>query len=91
MRLGLTLGYWGRAMPEGLVELATEAERAGFDAAWAGESWGSDAFSPLVLIAAATERIRERLQAWEESPVTMLNVAARSEQECRRAVELVKG
>ena len=58
MQLGLTLGYWGRAMPGGLVELAAAAERAGFDAAWTGESWGSDAFSPLVLIAASTERIR---------------------------------
>lgn len=45
-------------MPDGVVELAAAAERAGFDAAWTGESWGSDAFSPLVLIAAATERIR---------------------------------
>ncbi len=58
VQLGLTLGYWGRAMPEGLVELAVSAERAGFDAVWTGESWGSDAFTPLVLIAAATERIR---------------------------------
>ena len=58
MQLGLTLGYWARGMPDGLVELAAAAERAGFDAAWTGESWGSDAFSPLVLIAAATERIR---------------------------------
>ena len=58
MELGLTLGYWGRTMPDGLVELAAAAERSGFDAAWTGESWGSDAFSPLVLIAAATERIR---------------------------------
>ncbi len=54
----MTLGYWGRAMPDGLVDLAVAAERAGFDAAWTGESWGSDAFSPLVLIAAATETIR---------------------------------
>ena len=45
-------------MPDGVVELAAAAERAGFDAVWTGESWGSDAFSPLVLIAAATERIR---------------------------------
>lgn len=45
-------------MPDGVVELAAAAERAGFDAAWTGESWGSDVFSPLVLIAAATERIR---------------------------------
>ena len=45
-------------MPEGIVELAVAAERAGFDAAFTGESWGSDAFSPLVLIASATKSIR---------------------------------
>ena len=45
-------------MPEGIVDLAVAAEKAGFDAAFTGESWGSDAFSPLVLIASATERIR---------------------------------
>ena len=45
-------------MPDGLVNLAVEAERAGFDAVWTGESWGSDAFSPLVLIAARTRRMR---------------------------------
>lgn len=45
-------------MPEGLVDLAMAAEQAGFDAVWSGESWGSDAFSPLVLIAAHTHRVR---------------------------------
>jgi F420-dependent oxidoreductase-like protein len=34
------------------------AEKAGFDAVWSAESWGSDAFSPLALIAAHTERIK---------------------------------
>ncbi len=45
-------------MPEGLVQQAVDAENAGFDAVWTGESWGSDAFSPLVLIAAHTKRVR---------------------------------
>ena len=58
MQLGLTLGYWGRSMPDGLVGLAVAAEGAGFDAVWTAECWGSDAFSPLVLIAGATERLR---------------------------------
>ncbi len=58
VQLGLTLGYWGRSMPDGLVKLAAAAEDAGFDAVWTGESWGSDAFSPLVLIAAHTSRVR---------------------------------
>lgn len=58
MELGLTWGYWGRAMPEDLVELSIEAERAGFDAVWSAEAWGSDAFSPLVLVAAHTQRVK---------------------------------
>ena len=45
-------------MPDNLVELSVEAEKLGFDAVWSAESWGSDAFSPLVLIAAHTERIK---------------------------------
>lgn len=52
------LGYWGRAMPADLIEIATAADRAGFDAMWSAESWGSDAFSPLVLAAAHTEHIK---------------------------------
>ena len=55
--LGLIWGYWGRGMPDNLVELSVEAEKLGFDAVWSAESWGSDAFSPLVLIAAHTERL----------------------------------
>jgi F420-dependent oxidoreductase-like protein len=58
MQLGLTWGYWGRGMPDNFVEITVAAEQAGFDAVWSAESWGSDAFSPLVLLAAHTERIR---------------------------------
>lgn len=58
MDLGLIWGYWGRGMPDNFVELTVEAEKAGFDAVWTAESWGSDAFSPLVLLAAHTERIK---------------------------------
>ncbi|MDE0161103.1 MAG: hypothetical protein OXL98_05140, partial [Acidimicrobiaceae bacterium] len=36
-------------------------------------------------------RSRERPQAPEESPARTLNGAARFEQECRQAVEFVKG
>ena len=57
MDLGLTLGYWGRSMPQDMVTLAVEAEKAGFDAVWTAESWGSDVLA-IVLIAAHTERIR---------------------------------
>ena len=58
MQIGLTWGYWGRAMPEQFVELSVAAEKAGFDALWSAESWGSDAFTPLALIAAHTDTIR---------------------------------
>ncbi len=58
MELGLSWGYWGRAIPDQLVELSVAAEHAGFDAVWTAESWGSDAFSPLVLIAAHTNKIK---------------------------------
>lgn len=57
MRLGLTFGYWRRGPAPGVVELAQEAERLGFDSVWTAESWGSDAFTPLTWIAARTSRI----------------------------------
>ena len=58
MQLGLSLGYWGARPPTDLVDLVRAAEDLGYDAVWSAESWGSDAFSPLVWLAAHTERIR---------------------------------
>lgn len=60
MKLGLQFGYW-TAQPRPareLVEAATFAESLGFDSIWTGESWSSDAFSPLAAVAAATTRVR---------------------------------
>jgi F420-dependent oxidoreductase-like protein len=60
LSLGLQLGYWTttpRSARE-LVDIATTAEDLGFDSVWTGESWSSDAFSPLAAIAAATSRVR---------------------------------
>ena len=60
LRLGLQLGYW-TANPRPareLVDIATQAESFGFDSVWTGESWSSDAFSPLAAIAAATSRVK---------------------------------
>ncbi|HEU5302476.1 MAG TPA: LLM class F420-dependent oxidoreductase [Acidimicrobiia bacterium] len=60
MKLGLQFGYW-TAQPRPareLVDAATFAESLGFDSIWTGESWSSDAFSPLAAVAAATTRVR---------------------------------
>jgi F420-dependent oxidoreductase-like protein len=57
MRLGLQLGYWGAGPPAGAAALVVEAERVGFDAVFAAESWGSDAFTPLAWWGARTERV----------------------------------
>jgi len=58
LSLGLQLGYWGAAPPENLVGIVQEAERLGYDSAWAAESWGSDCFTPLAYLAAQTSKIR---------------------------------
>jgi F420-dependent oxidoreductase-like protein len=75
MKLGLQLGYWTAQPPGGreLIELARLAEDLGFDSAWTGESWSSDAFSPLVWIAAHTTRLHLATgiaQMSARSPVT---------------------
>jgi F420-dependent oxidoreductase-like protein len=60
LKLGLQLGYW-TAEPRPareLIALATRAEDLGFDSVWTGESWSSDAFSPLAAVAGSTSRVR---------------------------------
>src|SRR6185436_8153285 len=60
LKLGVQFGYW-TAQPRPareLVEIATTAEDLGYDSVWTGESWSSDAFSPLAAVAAATSRVR---------------------------------
>lgn len=44
--------------PLELVALAQEAERLGYDSAWAAEAWGTDAVTVLAFVAATTERIK---------------------------------
>lgn len=58
MKLGWHIGYWGRAMPQGIPQTLAEVERLGFDSAWTAESWGSDAISPLAWWGANTTTIR---------------------------------
>src|SRR5918995_904619 len=75
LKLGLQLGYWTAQPPAGrpLVELAQQVEALGFDSIWTGESWSSDAFSPLVWVGAHTSRINLATgiaQVSARSPVT---------------------
>jgi len=56
MRLGLNLGYWGSGASDN-VAVAREAERLGYHSLWTAEAYGSDAVTPLVWLAAHTERI----------------------------------
>ena len=59
LKLGIQFGYWTaqpRVAPN-LVTAARGAEELGYDSVWTGESWSSDAFSPLAAVAAATDRI----------------------------------
>ncbi|MDH3754768.1 MAG: LLM class F420-dependent oxidoreductase [Acidimicrobiia bacterium] len=58
MKLGLVWGYWGAQPPADVVSLTQRAEQLGYDSVWSAEAWGSDAFSPLVWLAAHTERIK---------------------------------
>jgi alkanesulfonate monooxygenase SsuD/methylene tetrahydromethanopterin reductase-like flavin-dependent oxidoreductase (luciferase family) len=48
-------------------------------------------FADEISLVGSVERIRDRLQVWEESPVTMINVGARSAEEIRALAEVVKG
>ena len=58
MKLGLQLGYWGAQPPTGVGEMVAAAEDAGFDAIFAAEAWGSDAFTPLAWWGRETDRVR---------------------------------
>ena len=56
LRLGLNLGYSGAKirLP---VDLVQEADRLGYYAVWAAESYGSDAVTPLAWLGALTQNI----------------------------------
>jgi F420-dependent oxidoreductase-like protein len=59
MRLGFYMGY----APPGTsplepIALAQEAERLGYDSAWAAEAWGTDCVSVLAWLGATTSRIK---------------------------------
>jgi F420-dependent oxidoreductase-like protein len=59
MRLGFYMGYaQPGTSPLELIELAREAERSGYDSAWAAEAWGTDAVTPLAWLGASTETLK---------------------------------
>jgi len=59
MRLGFYMGYaQPGTSPLELLELAQEAERLGYDSAWAAEAWGVDAITPLAWLGATTSTIK---------------------------------
>jgi F420-dependent oxidoreductase-like protein len=58
VRLGFYMGYAQPGTnPLELIELAREAERLGYESAWAAEAWGTDAITPLAWLGALTEKI----------------------------------
>jgi F420-dependent oxidoreductase-like protein len=58
MRLGITIGMMRGAAPRLEMDLVAEAERLGFDQVWCGESYGTDAVTPIAWVLARTTRIR---------------------------------
>ncbi len=59
MRLGFYMGYAPPGTnPTELIALAQEAERLGFDSAWAAEAWGTDSVTVLSWLAATTTRLK---------------------------------
>jgi F420-dependent oxidoreductase-like protein len=59
VRLGFYMGYAQPGTnPLELIELAREAERLGYDSAWAAEAWGTDCVSVLAWLGATTTRIK---------------------------------
>src|SRR5205809_5213454 len=59
MRLGFYMGYAQPGTnPLELIELAREAERLGYESAWAAEAWGTDCVTVLAWLGAVTARLK---------------------------------
>ncbi|MGH3358582.1 MAG: LLM class flavin-dependent oxidoreductase, partial [Nocardioidaceae bacterium] len=57
MRLGANVGYVAGPDTAERVQTAVEAERLGYDVAWAAEAYGSDAVTMVSWIGARTSRM----------------------------------
>ncbi len=57
MKLGLLLRYAGE-MGGPRMDVVLEAERLGYTSVWAGESYGTDAVTPIAWVLARTSRIK---------------------------------
>ncbi|HJM98710.1 MAG TPA: LLM class F420-dependent oxidoreductase [Acidimicrobiales bacterium] len=58
MKLGAQYGYWTGQPRQDIIAVGMEAERLGFDSLWTGESYSSDAFTPLCWVGAHTTKIK---------------------------------
>ena len=58
MKLGAQYGYWTSQPIPNIISVGIEAEKLGFDSLWTGESYSSDAFTPLCWVGAHTKRIK---------------------------------
>ncbi|MBX9697777.1 MAG: LLM class F420-dependent oxidoreductase [Acetobacteraceae bacterium] len=58
MKLGITIGMIRGATPQLEMDVVLEAERLGYDVVWCGESYGTDAVTPIAWVLARTTRIR---------------------------------
>jgi F420-dependent oxidoreductase-like protein len=58
MKLGLSLGYWGRGPDPDALTKILEAESMGFDSMWTAEAWGSDALTPLAWYGSRTTTMK---------------------------------
>ena len=56
MKLAIGTGIGGNRQPD--IAVIQQAEALGYDSVWAGETWGTDALSPLAFIAALTKKIK---------------------------------
>jgi F420-dependent oxidoreductase-like protein len=76
VRLGFYMGYAPPGTnPVDLIALAQEAERLGYDSAWAAEAWGVDCVTVLSWLAATTSTIKVGSAIMQISGRTPANTA----------------